>query len=316
MGKIGEGTYGVVYKARDTRQNGELRAVKQIRLEQEEEGVPSTAIREISLLKDLQHENVVGLLDVVHEDRKLHLVFEYLDLDLKKHMDTSPQAYQDPLRVKRYLYQMLDGIAYCHSHRILHRDLKPQNLLIDRANDKLKLADFGLARAFGIPVRQFTHEVITLWYRAPEILLGSKHYSTPVDLWSIGCIFAEMVNQKPLFPGDSEIDEIFKIFQIRGTPEEKTYPGVTALPDYKDIYPKWRKQDLKSLVPTLCAAGLDLLDKLLEYIPSRRISAKAALSHPYFDELRAINEIPPLREWNGGGSAAAAAAAAASSRRG
>ena len=130
MGKIGEGTYGVVYKARDTRHNGELRAVKQIRLEQEEEGVPSTAIREISLLKDLQHENVVGLLDVVHEDRKLHLVFEFLDLDLKKHMDTSPQSYKDPLRVKRYLYQMLDGIAYCHSHRILHRDLKPQNLLI------------------------------------------------------------------------------------------------------------------------------------------------------------------------------------------
>ncbi len=318
MGKIGEGTYGVVYKARDTRHNGELRAVKQIRLEQEEEGVPSTAIREISLLKDLQHENVVGLLDVVHEDRKLHLVFEFLDLDLKKHMDTSPQSYKDPLRVKRYLYQMLDGIAYCHSHRILHRDLKPQNLLIDRANDKLKLADFGLARAFGIPLRPFTHEVITLWYRAPEILLGSKHYSTPVDLWSIGCIFAEMVNQKPLFPGDSEIDEIFKIFQIRGTPDDKSYPGVSALPDYKDIFPKWNRQNLKSLVPTLCAPGLDLLDKLLDYIPSRRISAKAALSHPYFDELRAINEIPPLREWNGNGTAAATATAGGvvSSRRG
>lgn len=314
MGKIGEGTYGVVYKARDTRYNGELRAVKQIRLEQEEEGVPSTAIREISLLKDLQHDNVVGLLDIVHEDRKLHLVFEHLDLDLKKHMDTSPQAYKDPLRVKRYLYQMLDGIAHCHSHRILHRDLKPQNLLIDRAQDKLKLADFGLARAFGIPVRQFTHEVITLWYRAPEILLGSKHYSTPVDLWSIGCIFAEMVNQKPLFPGDSEIDEIFKIFQIRGTPDEETYPGVTSLPDFKEIYPKWRRQDLDTLVPTLCPAGLDLLDKLLEYVPNRRISAKVALTHEYFDELRAIDAIPPLREWNGGGPAAAAGAV--SGRRG
>ena len=305
-----------MYKARDTRCNGDLRAVKQIRLEQEEEGVPSTAIREISLLKDLQHENVVGLLDVVHEDRKLHLVFEYLDLDLKKHMDTDPRAYKDALRVKRYLYQMLDGIAYCHSHRILHRDLKPQNLLIDRARDRLKLADFGLARAFGLPVRQFTHEVITLWYRAPEILLGSKHYSTPVDLWSIGCIFAEMVNQKPLFPGDSEIDEIFKIFQIRGTPDEESYPGVTSLPDFKEIFPKWRKQDLQTLVPTLCPAGIDLLEKLLEYNPDRRISAKYALNHPYFDELRHKNEIPPLREWNGNGSAATVAGAAVSGRRG
>lgn len=134
-------------------------ALKQIRLEQEEEGVPSTAIREISLLKELHHDNVVSLEDVIHEDKKLHLVFEFLDLDLKKHMDSSPAAYQDPWLVKKYLYQMLLGIAYCHSHRILHRDLKPQNLLIERNTNTLKLADFGLARAFGIPVRQYTHEV-------------------------------------------------------------------------------------------------------------------------------------------------------------
>lgn len=201
--------------------------------------------------------------------------------------------------VQRYLYQMLDGIAYCHSHRILHRDLKPQNLLIDRSNERLKLADFGLARAFGIPVRQYTHEVITLWYRAPEILLGAQHYSTAVDLWSIGCIFAEMVNQKPLFPGDSEIDQLFKIFQIRSTPNEENYPGVSQLPDYKNIFPQWRRQDLSTIVPTLCPAGQDLLDRLLEYVPNKRISAKEALRHEYFNELRAMREAPPLKDWNG-----------------
>ncbi|KAJ6926967.1 hypothetical protein NC651_011152 [Populus alba x Populus x berolinensis] len=210
--KIGEGTYGVVYKARD-RVTNETIALKKIRLEQEDEGVPSTAIREISLLKEMQHGNIVRLQDVVHSEKRLYLVFEYLDLDLKKHMDSSPEFAKDPRLVKTFLYQILRGIAYCHSHRVLHRDLKPQNLLIDRRTNALKLADFGLARAFGIPVRTFTHEVVTLWYRAPEILLGSRHYSTPVDVWSVGCIFAEMVNQKPLFPGDSEIDELFKIFR-------------------------------------------------------------------------------------------------------
>lgn len=294
VGKIGEGTYGVVYKARD-RHNGSSLALKQIRLEQEEEGVPSTAIREIALLKDLRHENVVGLIDVVHEDRKLHLIFEFLDLDLKKHMDANPFVFSESTYlIKKYLYQMLAGIAYCHSRRILHRDLKPQNLLIDRATDTLKLADFGLARAFGIPLKQFTHEVITLWYRAPEILLGSKTYSTPVDLWSAGCIFAEMVNLKPLFPGDSEIDEIFKIFQVMGTPNETNYPGISRLPDYNDIFPQWRPRNLGGLVPRLDPAGLDLLKQMLEIVPSKRISAKAAMEHEYFDELRARGEAPPF----------------------
>lgn len=116
------------------------------------------------------------------------------------------------LLLQSYLFQLLSGLAFCHARRILHRDLKPQNLLIDR-HGSLKLADFGLARAIGIPVRTYTHEVVTLWYRSPEILLGSKHYSTAVDIWSVGCIFAEMAAQQPLFPGDSEIDELYKIFR-------------------------------------------------------------------------------------------------------
>lgn len=172
---------------------GESIALKKIRLDSEDEGIPSTAIREISLLKELQHPNVVSLRDVVHHDfKKLYLVFEYLDQDLKKYMD-SQTAPLDLMLVKSYMQQLLKGIAFCHSHRTLHRDLKPQNLLIDRQG-ALKLADFGLARAFGVPVRPYTHEVVTLWYRAPEILLGTKEYSTPVDIWAAGCIFAELVH--------------------------------------------------------------------------------------------------------------------------
>jgi len=283
--KIGEGTYGVVYKARH-RMSGEVIALKRIRLEQEEQGVPSTALREISLLKELQHDNIVRLRDVVRQDNRLYLVFEYLDLDLKKHLDGSPHLASDRRLIKHYLWQILSGIAFCHAHRILHRDLKPQNLLIDRHNNQLKLADFGLARAFGIPVRTYTHEVVTLWYRAPEILLGARHYSTPVDVWSIGCILAEMINQRPLFPGDSEIDEIFRIFKTLGTPSEETWPGVTELPNYNQNFPRWPSQSWETICPTLCPAGRDLFARMLAYEPSRRISARDALAHEFFDDIR------------------------------
>ncbi|TPX40766.1 hypothetical protein SeMB42_g02881 [Synchytrium endobioticum] len=278
--KIGEGTYGVVYKAKD-RTTGTVVALKKIRLDTEDEGVPSTAIREISLLKELNHPNVVRLLDIVHNDEKLYLIFEFLDLDLKKYMDTTAPYGLSPTLIKSYMYQLLKGLLYCHSRRILHRDLKPQNLLIDQ-HGALKLADFGLARAFGIPLRTYTHEVVTLWYRAPEILLGSKHYSTCVDMWSVGCIFAEMVLRHPLFPGDSEIDEIFRIFRTLGTPNEDRWSGISQLPDYKPTFPVWQGQDLAKIVQGLDADGIDLLKRMLVYDPGHRISAKQALRHSYF----------------------------------
>ncbi|XP_019398160.1 PREDICTED: cyclin-dependent kinase 3 isoform X3 [Crocodylus porosus] len=278
--KIGEGTYGVVYKARN-KQTGQLVALKKIRLDSETEGVPSTAIREISLLKELKHPNIVRLLDVVHSQKKLYLVFEYLNQDLKKYMDSSWTGELPLSLVKSYLFQLLQGVNFCHSHRVIHRDLKPQNLLINEVG-AIKLADFGLARAFGVPLRTYTHEVVTLWYRAPEILLGCKYYSTAVDIWSIGCIFAEMVTRKALFPGDSEIDQLFRIFRILGTPTEAAWPGVTQLPDYKRDFPIWTRREMKEIVPNLDRDGRDLLAQLLLYDPSRRISAKAALNHQYF----------------------------------
>ncbi|KAJ3125910.1 Cyclin-dependent kinase catalytic subunit [Nowakowskiella sp. JEL0407] len=274
--KIGEGTYGVVYKAVD-RATKQFVALKKIRLETEDEGVPSTAIREISMLREMDHINVVKLFDICHVDVKLYLVFEFLDMDLKKYMDSNTLASD---LVKSYTHQILLGLEYCHSHRIIHRDLKPQNLLIDQQGH-LKLADFGLARSFGVPLRTYTHEVVTLWYRAPEILLGSRHYSTGVDMWSVGCIFAEMCLKDPIFPGDSEIDQLFKIFRLLGTPTPEIWPKVVELPDYKDHFPMWHKQNLEALIP-VGTYGCDLIRRMLEYDPGRRISARKALNHPYF----------------------------------
>ena len=166
----------------------------------------------------------------------------------------------------------------------MHRDLKPQNLLIDKEGN-IKLADFGLARAFGLPVKTLTHEVVTLWYRAPEILLGQKAYSTPVDIWSIGCIFSELAQKRPLFAGDSEIDQIFKIFRTQGTPTESHWPGALKLPDFKASFPKWKAQPLTKQVDKLDAVGMDLLQSMVALDPAKRISARMALRHPYFDDL-------------------------------
>lgn len=279
--KLGEGTYGTVYKARIKGTNDYV-AMKKIKVSSEDEGVPGTALREISLLKELSHKNIVKLHEVLHQGASLQLVFEFLDKDLKKHIDSVRSL--DPMLVKSYMYQICKGLAFCHGRRIIHRDLKPQNLLIDR-NGAIKLADFGLARAFGVPIRAYTHEVVTLWYRAPEILLGSAQYACPVDMWSVGTIFAEMVTRRPLFPADSEIDELFRIFRLLGTPTEQTWPGVSQLPDYKPIFPNWTGENLAEKVPGLEPAGLDLLAQTMYYEPCRRISAKAALKHPYFNDL-------------------------------
>ncbi|CAO3590889.1 unnamed protein product [Absidia cylindrospora] len=281
--KLGEGAYGIVYKAQN-RETSEVVALKRIRLDNEEEGVPCTAIREISLLKELKDQNIVRLYDVLHKERKLILVFEYLNSNLKKFLNSNGGDI-DELTIKQMMYQLLKGIAFCHEHRVLHRDLKPQNLLINKKGE-LKLGDFGLARAFGIPVRSYSRDVVTLWYRAPDVLMGSKQYSTSIDLWSAGCIFAEMASGSPLFPGSSVSDQLQCIFKVLGTPTEETWPKVSQVPEYKRDFEIYAPIQLASLLPKLDPLGIDLLKKLLEYPPDKRITASDALHHPYFDDLR------------------------------
>ncbi|KNG47252.1 Pkinase-domain-containing protein [Stemphylium lycopersici] len=281
--KLGEGTYATVFKGRN-RQTGELVALKEIHLDSEE-GTPSTAIREISLMKELRHENIVLLHDVIHTENKLMLVFEFMDKDLKRYMDSrGDRGALDPVTIKSFMYQLLKGIAFCHEARVLHRDLKPQNLLINNRG-QLKLADFGLARAFGIPVNTFSNEVVTLWYRAPDVLLGSRTYNTSIDIWSAGCIMAEMYTGRPLFPGTTNEDQVQKIFRLMGTPSERSWPGISQLPEYKNNFPVYHTQDLRLILPQVDQVGLNLLNSMLQLRPEMRISAANALQHPWFNDL-------------------------------
>lgn len=264
-------------------QTDDVVALKRIRLEVEDEGIPSTTLREISVLRQLKHPNIVELSDVIQSEGRLYLVFEFVDKDLKKYME-SVQGPVPAATVKNYTYQLLKGLEFCHVRGVMHRDLKPQNILISR-DGRLKLADFGLARSFVPPIRPFTHEVVTLWYRPPEILLGCKTYALPVDMWAIGTILAEMVTKRPMFPGDSEIDELFKIFRVLGTPNEDIWPGVTALQDWNESFPIWPALHVSKFVPTLEEAGIDLIEALLHLDPKKRLSAGEALKHEYFADM-------------------------------
>ncbi|XP_030055956.1 cyclin-dependent kinase 14 isoform X2 [Microcaecilia unicolor] len=283
--KLGEGSYATVYKGK-SKVNGKLVALKVIRL-QEEEGTPFTAIREASLLKGLKHANIVLLHDIIHTKETLTLVFEYVHTDLCQYMDKHPGGLH-PDNVKLFLFQLLRGLSYIHQRYILHRDLKPQNLLISDTGE-LKLADFGLARAKSVPSHTYSNEVVTLWYRPPDVLLGSTEYSTCLDMWGVGCIFVEMIQGVAAFPGMKDIqDQLERIFLILGTPNEDTWPGVHSLPHFKpERFMQYGSKNLRQAWNKLSYVNHaeDLASKLLQCFPKNRLSAQAALNHDYFSDL-------------------------------
>ena len=225
-------------------------------------------------------------MDVIHLNSSITLVFEYVETDLKELLKKNGNKPLPPKLYKSLLYQLLKGIHNIHKMKILHRDIKSENLLISKDN-VLKITDFGLARGYGLPITNFRNDVVSLWYRAPDILLGNEQYERSVDMWSIGCIFGEMVTGSIFFKGFSENDQLRKIFEILGTPNEKWYKFYME-------YPGWEKQALtevslpkkwKDVLPDLDDNGIDLISKLLELDPEKRILAPEALEHPFFKDL-------------------------------
>ncbi|XP_072029429.1 cyclin-dependent kinase 4-like [Amphiura filiformis] len=287
MAEIGTGAYGTVYKARDLN-NGDIVALKKVRIQTGEEGMPMSTLREITLLKhlgNLEQPNIVRLLDVCYgvvssnAEINLTLVFEYVEQDLATYLERCPSPGLGPDRIKDLTQQMLQGVDFLHSHRIVHRDLKPQNILVTGDN-QLKLADFGLARVYGFQMA-LTSVVVTLWYRAPEVLLQAR-YATPVDMWSVGCIFAELFRRRPLFCGNSDIDQLHKIFHVVGLPPEDQWPDV-SLP--WGSFAQTPSRALEQFIPEICQEGLSLLQSLILFNPEDRPSASQALNHDYFTGL-------------------------------
>ncbi|KAE8723992.1 Cyclin-dependent kinase D-1 [Hibiscus syriacus] len=275
---LGEGTYGVVYKAIDTK-TGQTVAIKKIRLGKQKEGVNFTALREIKLLKELKDPNIIELTDAFPHKGNLHLVFEFMETDLEA-VIRDRNIFLSPADIKSYIQMTLKGLAFCHKKWVLHRDMKPNNLLIG-SNGQLKLADFGLARIFGSPDRRFTHQVFARWYRAPELLFGTKQYGAGVDVWAAACIFAELLLRRPFLQGTSDIDQLGKIFAAFGTPTYSQWPDMIYLPDYVE-YQYVPAPPLRSLFPMASDDALDLLSKMFTYDPKARITTQQALEHRYF----------------------------------
>lgn len=288
LNRIEEGTYGVVYRARD-KKTDEIVALKRLKMEKEKEGFPITSLREINTLLKSQHTNIVTVREIVVGSNmdKIYIVMDYVEHDMKSLMETMKEPFMIG-EVKTLMIQLMRGVNHLHDNWIIHRDLKTSNLLLSHKGI-LKIGDFGLAREYGSPLKQYTPIVVTLWYRSPELLLGTKEYSTAIDMWSVGCIFAEFLTRKALFPGKSEIDELNRIFKELGTPNEKIWPGVGELPAMKKCsFTEYPYNQLRNKFGSLLTdKGFDLMNRFLTYNPTRRISAEEALKHEYIREAPA-----------------------------
>ena len=272
--KIGEGTFGTVHRAVVVA-TGKVVAIKKLKKTQ---GTDVATLREIMLLQELRHPNVVELVEVYVHKAQISLVFEFCATDLEAVIKDRTKVL-DNTTIRSYLRGTLCGLAHCHANWILHRDMKPGNVLLDSAGE-VKLADFGLARFCGSPERKFTGQVVTRWYRAPELLFGAKFYGPSVDLWSVGCILAELLQRVPFFPGTSDIDQLSKVFSTLGTPNTSDWPNVSSLPDYVAFEPTVGTP-LSSIFGAAGPDAVSLLQALLTFCPAKRITAEDALQHPF-----------------------------------
>ncbi|KAK5988779.1 Cyclin-dependent kinase 11B [Cladobotryum mycophilum] len=290
LNDIEEGTYGWVARATELA-TGKVVALKRLKLEPADpNGLPVTGLREIQILKDCQHRNIVTMREVVvgpelsKPDNSIFLVLEFVEHDLKSVLEDMPEPFLSS-EVKRLLLQLTSGVSYLHANWILHRDLKTSNLLLNNRG-QLKIADFGMARYVGDPPPKLTQLVVTLWYRSPELLLGERSYGAAVDMWSVGCIFGELITREPLLQGGNEVDQMSKIFELCGVPSEETWPNFRRLPNARSLRlpktPLSTGSVIRARFPNLTSAGASLLNDLLSLDPDRRPSAKEMLEHEYF----------------------------------
>lgn len=286
LAKLGDGTYGFVSKVRDKETKKEY-ALKGIKMDDAKEGFPLQSLREIKTLQLCRHPNVMSLEEVVvgNSGATVYLLMEYVENDVFSLMENREKPFTIA-ETKTLMKHLLAGVAHLHENWVIHRDIKPANLLMSNQGI-LKLADFGLAREYGSPIAPMTQGVVTLRYRAPEVLLGGE-YTTVVDVWACGCIFAEFLTKTALFAGHSELEQLDKIFKILGTPSERIWPGYSSLPRLKTFsFVEQPYSQLKKTLPMLSELGFQLLKSMLVYYPAKRASAAEALNHPYFSE-------PPL----------------------
>lgn len=300
LNKLGEGTFGEVHKARQ-KSSGAVVALKRILLRNEKEGFPITALREIRILKSLDHENILALIDmsVQRGDRaerqkgSVYMVSPYMDHDLAGLL-ANPAVHLELSHIKCYLKQLLNGINYLHHQNYMHRDIKTANILIDNKGNLL-IADFGLARHYdeepprpgygaGVAHKSYTAMVVTRWYRPPELVLGESRYTSAIDMWGIGCVLGEMFRRVPILQGTSDIDQGHRIFQLLGSPNNDNMPGWDKLPGVNTTYNCYPRT-LESVFSDLDDTTLSLLSCLLTLNPQTRYTAQAALGHPFFETV-------------------------------